>query len=79
MITSSGFESSRYAIELTMAANESSSGKIFSRSFKSLDDEHTPGVFTVSSLCISTIPVGVSLNYFLSSLPSILIFVLSVS
>ncbi|XP_034241250.1 glycosylated lysosomal membrane protein B-like [Thrips palmi] len=50
MVTSSGFENSRYAIELTMAANESSSGGIYSRSFKSLDDEHTPGVFTLVDL-----------------------------
>ena len=54
MLTSSGFGNSRYAIELTMAANESSSQQIYSRSFKSLDDEHTPGVFTVSFLLRSS-------------------------
>lgn len=30
-----------------MAANESIESSVIPKSFKSLDDEHTPGVFTV--------------------------------
>lgn len=63
MATSSGFKSSRYAVELTMAASESSASGIYNRSFKSLDDEHTPGVFTVSSYTHD-------FNFFTSTLPA---------
>ena len=47
MLTHSGFEQSRYAVELVLAANESAESSVIPSSFKSLDDEHTPGVFTV--------------------------------
>ena len=50
VVTRSGFQQTRYAVELVIAANESSESGVFPKSFKSLDDEHTPGVFTLVDL-----------------------------
>ncbi|KAJ1532187.1 hypothetical protein ONE63_000809 [Megalurothrips usitatus] len=50
MLTNSGFKQSRFAIELVLAASENTAKNISYTSFKSLDDEHTPGVFTLNDL-----------------------------
>lgn len=46
MLTKSGFKQARFAVELVMAGNESAI-PMQTRSFQSLDDEHTPGIFTL--------------------------------
>lgn len=50
MITNSSFKQSRFASELILAANESAKSSVFPTAYKSFDDEHTPGVFTLVDL-----------------------------
>lgn len=52
MLTNPRFDQGRFAVEMVMAANESAGNSMIPASFKSLDDEHTPGVFTVCSIIV---------------------------
>ena len=46
------FNSSRFAVEIILTSQDSNDTTMFIDLFKSLDDEHTPGVFTVKIINI---------------------------
>ncbi len=48
MATNSSFKQSRFAAEITLAANETADSTVFPTAYSGLDDERAPGVFTVS-------------------------------
>lgn len=45
--TDPSFNRSRFAVEIIMTSQDSNNSTMYIDLFKSLDDEHTPGVFTV--------------------------------
>ncbi|KAK3930740.1 Glycosylated lysosomal membrane protein B [Frankliniella fusca] len=50
MATNSNFQRGRFAAEIILAANESSESSVFPTAYRSLDDERTPGVFSLIEL-----------------------------
>ncbi|KAJ9584542.1 hypothetical protein L9F63_021113, partial [Diploptera punctata] len=56
--TNSSFTNSRYAIDVILASNDNASSTVVLESKKSLDDENSPGVFTVVDLYTPSISSG---------------------
>jgi len=52
LVTESGFNSSRYAIELYFVSNSSRDSQATRQISKTLDDEHTPGIFQTNELIL---------------------------
>ena len=52
LVTESGFNSSRYAIELYFVSNSSRDSQATRQISRTLDDEHTPGIFQTNELIL---------------------------
>jgi hypothetical protein len=50
--TNSSFSNSRFAVEVLIASSDNVNSTATIVSQKSLDDEHSPGVFTVRTFCL---------------------------
>jgi len=66
VVTSSGFKSRRFGLQLLLTASDEITGNWTVSSYKGLDDENTPGIFTVSHQ--PNQPSQVTVNNSLSSL-----------